>query len=104
MKLVLLVSMRAKVEKDWSLSQEVAGILMREEESRKLPDGVVPVGRDSILFDQTIAFGSFVRACAHLGDRMHWPYLVVPADPSSMMAEGTCAEALQAILGRKPAR
>lgn len=99
MKLVLLVSTKTTVEKDWSLAQEVSGAWKGCKEATWLPDGVIPIGRDAFLFEQTSAFGRFAQACAHL-TRNDWPYIVAYVDRNDLLVDGTCFEGLKAILGR----
>jgi hypothetical protein len=99
MKWVLLVSLKTRMEADWSLAQEIAGALKASGEEPWPPGGVANAGRDAVLFDRTIAFGKYVRACAHLTCKL-WPYAVVEVDPASILAEGTIPEELKAILGR----
>lgn len=104
MKLVLLVSMKNGDEEKWSLAAELRGAAERGQLSKLMPDGVARVGRDALLFDVELAHRAFVQVCEYL-IRKAWPYIFVQLETASeLQAEGTCAEALQAILGRKPAR
>ena len=100
MSLILLISLKDCTEKKWSLSREIQGAIQRDELEPLQTVGVIPVGRDAILFDQSIAHGSFVRVCAHLIRQPEWPYLVVPIEESSILVEGKCEKELQAILKR----
>ena len=100
MSLTLLISLKTDFSTDWSLSQEIQGAPMRNALKPLQTDGVIPVGRDALLFDQSIAHNSFVRVCAHLIAQPEWPYLVVPIEESSILVEGECGEKLQSIVGK----
>lgn len=98
MNLTLLVSLKDQTEAKWSLADELRCAVERSKLKPLQIDGVIPIGRDAILFDQNIAHNSFVRVCAHLIAQPEWPYLVVPMEASSILVEGKCGPELQAIL------
>ena len=94
-------TLKTNFESDWSLSKEIQGAVQRGALEPLQTVGVIPVGRDALLFNQSIAHKSFVQASAHLLAQHEWPYLVVPVEESSILVEGKCEEKLQAIL-KKP--
>ena len=105
MNLILLVSLKDHHNnQNWSLVEEIQGAVMRDEIKPLQSDGVIPVGRDAYLFDEASAHNSFVRVCSFLIG-VDWPYIVAPivvpvGTVSSVLVEGKCAPALQAILDK----
>jgi len=86
MKLTLLVSLKEK-EGNWSLRQEINGAKERKELGSLPPEGVVYVGRDALLFDETQTQAAFAQVCACLLAN-NWPYCLLPVDESTILLAG----------------
>ena len=100
MNFILLISLKDQTNQEWSLVDEIRGAVQRNDLKPLQSVGVIPIGRDAILFDQNVAHNSLVRVCAHLIAQHEWPYLVLPVEASSILVEGTCKPELQAILDK----
>lgn len=104
MALTLLISLKNhQKNQNWSLVQEIRGAVARDDIKPLQNDGVIPIGRDAFLFDQSVAHNTFVRVCAHLIAH-EWPYLVAQLGASSILLEGKFESGLQAIVENLKAR
>lgn len=97
MQFTLIVSLKTRYDSDWNLTNEIRGAVQRDMLQPLQPDGVIPIGRDAYLFDETSAHNSFVRVCAYLIG-IAWPYIVVPVERCSVLVEGASEETLRSSL------